>query len=91
MEFKGTKSILTMPCGATSGTPQDRPSNAVLSKGKVLAKFYGESPEEATANAKIFTCAPEMLEMLKDIVEQENVSQSSRDSIYDLLKKATTI
>jgi hypothetical protein len=69
MEFKGTKSILTMPCGATSGTNQDRPSNVIYSKGKVLAKFYGETPEEATANAKIFSKSLQLLELLNHFVE----------------------
>jgi len=67
MEFKGTKSILTMPCGSTSGTPQDKPSNAIYSKGKILAKVYGETPEEATANALIFTQSFKMWELLGDI------------------------
>lgn len=44
----------------------------------------------ANANAKLAICAPKMLQMLIDIVEQENISQSCHDCIYDLIKKATT-
>lgn len=97
MEFKGTKSILTMPCGATSGTNQDRPSNVVYSKGKILAKFYGENPEEATANAKIFTCANEMLELLNKfhlLLEEHQPNWyllGHHNELLELRKKATTI
>lgn len=69
MKFKGTKSILTTPCGATSGTNQDRPSNAIYSKGKVLAKVYGETPEEATANAVLFSKSFQLLELLDQFVK----------------------
>lgn len=47
--------------------------------------------EENIANAKLIASAPEMLEMLKDIVEQENVSQSAHDEIVELIKQATEL
>jgi len=89
MEFKGTKGNWAVY------------NNSVTRKGKlgIIMSWdeKGQNPIEvasvytnqAEANAKLISCAPEMLEMLKDIVEQENVSQSCHDSIYDLIKKAT--
>jgi hypothetical protein len=68
MEFKGTKSTLTTPCGATSGTGQDRPSNVIYSEGKILAKIYGETPQEATANTILFSKSYTLLELLNQFV-----------------------
>jgi len=50
---------------------------------------YPESMINWEANAKLIACAPELLEMLIDIMEQENVSQSCSDEIWGLIKKAT--
>jgi len=64
---------------------------------EVIARtFYGDSPppiimQEAKANAQLIAHAPEMLEMLIDILEQENITQSAHDEIQQLITKATTI
>ena len=47
--------------------------------------------EEDKANAQLIAHAPEMLEMLIDILEQENITQSAHDEIQQLITKATTI
>ncbi len=47
--------------------------------------------EEDKANAQLIAHASEMLEMLIDILEQENITQSAHDEIQQLITKATTI
>ena len=46
---------------------------------------------ESRANALLISKAPEMLEMLIDLVEQENLSQSAHDEVYKLIKQATEL
>jgi len=48
------------------------------------------SKEESKANAKLIACAPEMLEMLKDILETIRECETPRlYEIEELIKKAT--
>lgn len=43
------------------------------------------------ADALLISKAPEMLEMLIDIFEQENISQPAHDAILELIKQATRL
>ena len=105
MEFKGTKGKwvhdLRSGCCAvyselrineTNGLHSDDDRNIYYSnKGSFYNGNNWEMNLEHQANALLISKAPEMLEMLIDIVEQENVSQSAHDAIYELIKQATEL
>ena len=101
MEFKGTKGKWVI---SEVGKPNENNDNT--GKHTVTVEnnsnygfvdvwfsngFQCDNDKEALYNALLISKAPEMLEMLKDIVEQENVSQSAHDAIYDLIKEATEL
>ena len=104
-EFKGTKGKwvhdLRSGCCAvyselrineTNGLHSDDDRNIYYSnKGSFYNGNNWEMNLEHQANALLISKAPEMLEMLIDIVEQENVSQSAHDAIYELIKQATEL
>lgn len=98
MEFKGTKGRYHMPCGTTEGSSQCLPNNVVFVGKLPIAKVYGNNIEEATANTVLFKHAPEMLEMLKILIQDiEEEGNYSRQTGYDieeakkLIKSATEI
>ncbi len=97
-EFKGTKGkwdkIHTM------GNNQDKDCFYKIiknSKGLTIAEakgvHYGIKNEECIANAKLISCAPEMLEMLKEVSEEmKNEGYPELLSkVNHIIKKATTL
>ena len=104
MEFKGTKgkwhSKVTasgMNKGALAMRIFSENQNTWTDSGVCrlnvdeYSKNIQEEQIEMKANALLISKSPEMLEMLIDIVEQENVSQSAHDAIYELIKQATEL
>lgn len=91
MEFKGTKGKWKLS-GKTKSYPISEIVSSVetdLEIAYVLPKVSGTRE----ANAKLIASAPEMLEMLKDILsgmKNENY-EVCQTEIQELIKKATTI
>jgi len=83
MEFKGTKGKWLI---------SKRYDTITDEQGLGIAQGHGISNiEQWSYNAQLIAHAPEMLEMLIDILEQENITQSAHDEIQQLITKATTI
>mgnify|MGYP003621917888 CR=1 FL=1 len=76
MEFKGTKML---------SYESEKSSSPVFKENHI--KDYLSGYNQAFKDSK----APEMLEMLIDLVEQENLSQSAHDEVYNLIKQATEL
>jgi len=88
MEFKGTKGVWEFV--------ENENVYSVETLGVVDKPYWAicdtiTKKEEDKANAQLIAHAPEMLEMLIDILEQENITQSAHDEIQQLITKATTI
>lgn len=66
-------------------------TNLWIKGDEPVCTINSSTDEEAKANAQLIAHAPEMLEMLIDILEQENITQSAHDEIQQLITKATTI
>ena len=85
-EFKGTKGKWEYFNGGTFREVQIK---------KPLKSICAVNPniEEHEANAKLISCAPEMLEMLKDILSGMNNEnfEITGDEIENLIKKATEL
>jgi len=93
-EFKGTKGKWTIS--------KSRNGHALISGDdwEDFCKIYritdggdfDKSGEMQLANAKLIACAPEMLEMLEDILEgiKGNNFEISANEIEQLIKKATS-
>jgi hypothetical protein len=81
MEFKGTKGHWEARGSYVYKLNETHEISTIIT--------HNGNKDEAEANAKLISCAPEMLKMLNDILEQENISQSAFDEINDLIKKAT--
>ena len=86
MEFKGTKGKWYNETNVSVSI--FHPTNIGQ---RICTVICGEPTEEDFANAQLIAHAPEMLEMLIDILEQENITQSAHDEIQQLITKATTI
>jgi len=84
MEFKGTK-------GKWEIKKYSNVTNLWIKGDEPVCTINSSTDEEAKANAQLIAHAPEMLEMLIDILEQENITQSAHDEIQQLITKATTI
>ncbi|MDV3555234.1 hypothetical protein CMU75_09025 [Elizabethkingia anophelis] len=98
MEFKGTKGLFTYSIQKGSK------NNCFMAQvfkcnGDSIAEIEStDDPEEASANAKLFSYAPEMLEMLKvardkfmDLKHDKNLPelQEIQEEIETLIKQAT--
>ena len=77
MEFKGKQ--------RAEEYASEKSSSPVFKENHI--KDYLSGYKQALEDSK----SNEMLEMLIDIVEQENVSQSAHDAIYELIKQATEL
>lgn len=78
MEAKFTKGEwLRMSQGAIYDALVNRWFYTMLDKeGKILLRVYGQTVEEAEANARLIAAAPAMFEALRSIVEYWNTPQS---------------
>lgn len=83
-KFKGTK-------GEWSIDKNPQYDHDIICDGGIICSFtFSDYKYEIEANAKLIAAAPEMLEMLIDLLEQDQlVSQSAQDSVIELIKKAT--
>ena len=106
-EFKGTKGkwiadIRTGCCAVypesrenyTNGCHNDDDRNIFYSsKGSNYNGNHWDIPDEEKANAILISKAPEMLEMLKNILEQREYGREyvSIENMKKLIKEATTI
>jgi len=96
MEFKGTKVFPKYEGGDNTSIDMIFESGAVISidrRDRYSDKLV-MSREEMEANAKLITCAPEMLEMLKQCAETFEFSGNIGFTYLEckeLIKKATTI
>ena len=88
MEFKGTKGKWEVNPRASRNVRCGNVTIANCSSGQ-----NGENEEEEIANAKLISSAPEMLEMLKDIVKgiKGNNFEVTANEIEQLLIKITTL
>ena len=77
MEFKGKQ--------RAEEYASEKSSSPVFKENHI--KDYLSGYNQAFKDSK----APEMLEMLIDLVEQENLSQSAHDEVYNLIKQATEL
>lgn len=82
-EFKGTK-------GKWKAILKGQIASAVYCDNTQIC-MRARSTTEAKADMLLISKAPEMLEMLIDILEQENISQSAHDEIVELIKQATEL
>ena len=88
MEFKGTKGKWEVNPRASRNVRCGNVTIANCSSGQ-----NGENEEEEIANAKLISSAPEMFEMLKDIVKgiKGNNFEVTANEIEQLLIKITTL
>lgn len=89
--FKGTKGTWYLQDYSDAYTNIVR-SNDGINETIYITNVHGASRNnQFRYDALLISKAPEMLEMLIDIIEQENVSQSAHDAIYELIKQATEL
>lgn len=85
MEFKGTKGKWSLSLPKTEGV--------ILMNGNVRAQVlsFGNSGinEEDLSNAKLISCAPEMLEFIQSVYLSENTPISYKKQAQYLISKAT--
>jgi len=68
----------------------------VNDENEIIAYCHGDSREEAEANAKLISAAPDLLEALQTIADCENTQLDKRDALSFIkvaratIKKATT-
>ena len=88
MEFKGTKGKWEVNPRASRNVRCGNVTIANCSSGQ-----NGENEEEEIANAQIIASAPEMFELLKDIVKgiKGNNFEVTANEIEQLLIKITTL
>lgn len=88
MEFKGTKGEWKFIRNEESFHIETFGTHSWL-----IAKTI-TNDEQDLSNAKLISCAPEMLEMLKDVLDCNNrgfYEHINFNEIEELIKKATTI
>lgn len=92
-EFKGTKDKWILRENKSTIMSEEKCLIARVFDGKGNALLTDKSQSDiiVEANALLISKAPEMLEMLIDILEQENISQSAHDEIVELIKQATEL
>ena len=92
MKFKGTKgkwSVGTAPSGETDNILVKKQNKIITvqdEKGKCVGLFGRINKKETKANAKLIAASPEMFEMLKGILQTNEVDL---DEIEQLLTKIT--
>jgi GMP synthase-like glutamine amidotransferase len=85
IEFKGKRSNWSINPRALRNIKCGEITIANCSGGQ-----SGDNEEEEIANAVLISQSLNMFDMLNDILEQENISQSAHDEIVKLITKATT-
>lgn len=94
-EFKGTKGEWTLPHFANNEAECN--CKYILNpmyEGCIATVEYGEyNPplEEAKANALLISKAPEMLEMLNNILEDYDYARQNWEKLEQLIKEATEL
>ena len=97
-EFKGTKGKWFIDNEESHIMSNDVYCNVISTKNTIgLADIYGDD-EQAKANALLISKAPEMLEMLKEVIEFTKKVQAPstfalllRQEIEQLIKSATEL
>jgi len=96
MEFKGTKGKWEL----STHSDEKKWHNIKSEKGVFARTFYGElhpiiTELESEANAKLISCAPEMLEMLmvlnQHLMDIHGYQFEMQHHVEQLIEKATTI
>ncbi len=98
MEFKGTKEKFKIQTATTQGTPMCLPNNTIYA-GKIrLAQVFGNTVEEATANAILLSKSKDMLNFLiklKQEWEEDDLRYGGEnfhmEEITNLIKQATEL
>lgn len=101
-EFKGTKGPWKIDNHAgifNQGGLYQIPISGNDRKNRQVSNVFGVNKVEGKANAKIISCAPEMLEMLKEVLEllEENQGEAKFYTkghfvkLSNLIKKATDL
>lgn len=80
MEFKGTKYKISVEVH-----PRDKQMFIVDAKGF----HYNPTKKEAEANARLFECAPELLEMVIMVYKNIPLDKLSSSKLEQLIKRAT--
>lgn len=97
MEFKGTKGDWYKTYRNGSWLIQDYDCFIEDSKGCIAEVYwFNDGLDTAEANAKLISCAPEMLEMLIKcreyfLLKTDLKSEERAEAIGELIEKATTI
>ena len=98
MEFKGTKGKWFI-----SGCPffEDEENNGtfdIITEGRkeIITKvpaysFWGQTFESAKANALLISKAPEMLELLNELLLSDSLTHEQNEKCLKLIKEATAI
>jgi len=88
-EFKGTK---------TNWIVDYKTENTFVIKSLIvngeIARVFSESEitqEQMHYNAKLISCAPQMLKMLKKVLEENHCTPDLDKEIQQLIKKSTTL
>ena len=93
-QFKGTKSPWLIKGKSRIGSICINVNGSSIDVWNDVVNQYGETvtEEEATANAKLISCAPELLEMLQELYASGcRVTIEKSIQIKELITKATTI
>jgi hypothetical protein len=95
MEFKGTKGKWEIKRNPTR-FPSSLTDEIVDKNGDVLFKvFLANNDIEYKANSQLISCAPEMLDMLKEFITKCDNGMPHDEDLYNrieqLIKKATEI
>ena len=89
MEFKGTQGIWIVEDNGKSVYSESRDKNIAFD-GQICRLHTGlNTYDDNTANAKLISCAPEMLEFIKEHYRYLNIDDQNKAK--ELIKKATTI
>ena len=86
MEFKGTKGNWEVNTRASRNVRCGNVTIANCSSGQ-----NGENEEEEIANAKLIASAPEMFEMLNNLLSNPNLTVKEKFEIKQLLTEITTL
>ena len=91
MKFKGTKGKTTLfnECFENNHNIYVQPISISSSNEILFANAYGNTYQESRANAKLISCAREMLEMLDLLTTVYSADNIEKAKL--LIKKATTI
>lgn len=91
MEFKGTKGEWIVNKGNNVVSKHNLPIAIVYDGYTAHGSYKNEDENDRKANAKLISCAPEMLEMLIYLNSFCSMKKEDRELLNQIISKATAI